>query len=168
MNLPPFNKFPTLSTEKIVLREILISDIPDIIEISFYDTKQAENVEQAMEMQERINQDYRSGNSIHWGISNRKTNKIMGTCGYYRGLETGTGELGCVLLPMYRGQGIMTNAMKLAIDFGLNKIELNHIIAITSKQNNSAIKLLDRLNFIKVDASPNDEIKFQFEAKLIE
>jgi ribosomal-protein-alanine N-acetyltransferase len=167
MNLPPFNIFPTLSTEKIMLREILISDIPDIVEISFYDAKQAENVEQAVEMQERINQDYRNGNSIHWGISNRTTNKIMGTCGYYRGLETGTGELGCILLPMFRGQGIMTNAMKLAIDFGLNKIELNRIIAITSRKNQSAIKLLDRLNFIKVDDSLNEEIKFEFEAKLI-
>ena len=106
---------------------------------------------------------------LHYNLTkiNRTTNKIMGTCGYYRGLETGTGELGCILLPMFRGQGIMTNAMKLAIDFGLNKIELNRIIAITSRKNQSAIKLLDRLNFIKVDDSLNEEIKFEFEAKLI-
>ena len=165
MNLPPYKKFPTLLSEKIMLREILISDIPDIIETSFYDGKQAENVDQAIEMQERINQDYRNGNSIHWGISNRKTNIIMGTCGFYRGFESGIGELGCVLLPIYRGQGIMTNAMELAIDFGLNKIDLNCIVAITSMQNNRAIKLLDRLNFIKVNTSLNDEIKFKFEAK---
>lgn len=166
MNLPPFNIFPTLSTEKIMLREILISDIPDIVEISFYNAKQAENLEQAIEMHERINQDYRNGNSIHWGISHRTTNKVMGTCGYYRGLETGTGELGCVLLPMFRGQGIMTNAMKLAIDFGLYKIELNRIMAITNKQNQSAIKLLNRLNFIKVDDLLNEEVKYEFKSQL--
>ncbi len=165
MNIPPFNKFPNLSTEKIMLRKILISDIPDIVEISFYDAKQAENVKQAIEMQERINQDYSKGSSIHWGIANRTTNKIMGTCGYYRGFETGTGELGCVLVPMFRGQGIMTDALKLAIDFGLNKIELNRIVAITSKQNHSMIRLLDRLNFIKVDDLQGEEIKFEVKLK---
>ena len=165
MNLPPYNKFPTLSTEKIMLKEILISDIPDIVEIMFYDGKQAENVKQALEMQERINQDYRNGNSIHWGIVNRATNKIMGTCGYYRGFETGTGELGCVLLPIFRGQGIMANALKLAIGFGLNKIKLNRIVAITNKQNHSAIKLFDRLNFTKIDDLQDEEIKFEVKLK---
>ena len=68
MNLPPFNKFPKLSSEKILLREILVVDIPDIVEISYYNGKQAENLTQAMDMQESINQDYILGNSIHWGI----------------------------------------------------------------------------------------------------
>jgi ribosomal-protein-alanine N-acetyltransferase len=60
----------------------------------------------------------------------------------------------------------MTNAMKLAIDFGLYKIELNRIMAITNKQNQSAIKLLDRLNFIKVDDLLNEEVKYEFKSQL--
>lgn len=30
--------------------------------------------------------------------------------GYYRGFENASGELGCVLLPQFRGQGFMTSA----------------------------------------------------------
>ncbi|MNL20180.1 Spermidine N(1)-acetyltransferase [compost metagenome] len=115
----------------------------------------------AIVMQERIDQDIRDGNSIHWGIIDHSTNKIVGTCGYYRGLDKGEGELGCVLLPQFRGQGFMTNAMQLAIDFGLNNLGLKRIWAITSNENIKAIKLLERLKFIKVVDLEDNEIEYE-------
>ena len=131
----------------------------DLLEISYYDAKQAANLTQAIEMQAKIDKDYDDGNSIHWGIEDISSNKIVGTCGYYRGFEKGEGELGCVLLKQFRGQSFMTNAMQLAIDFGLNNMELKRIWAITSKQNIKATKLLERLNFIKLTDLPDDEIE---------
>lgn len=164
MNLPPYQDFPIISDEKIRLRQIIASDLNNLLEISFYDAKQAKNVEQAIEMQAKIDKDYADGNSIHWGIEELSTNKIVGTCGYYRGLSKGEGELGCVLLSQFRGKGYMTNAMQLAIDFGFKNIGLNRIWAITSKQNNQAIKLLERLNFIKLTDLPDDEIEYELKS----
>lgn len=161
MKLPPYTTFPTIIAEKISLRQIQPSDINDIIEISFYDAIQATTLQQAIGMQDKINKDYRDGNSIHWGIAENLTNKIVGTCGYYRGLDKGAGELGCVLLPQYRGQGFMTLSMSLAIDFGINNIGLNRIYAITSRENNKARNLLDRLNFIKIVELEDDEIEYE-------
>lgn len=161
MKLPPFDLFPLISDGKIRLRQIISSDTKDLLEISYYDAKQAKNLAQAIEIQARIDKDYKEGSSIHWGIEDISTNKIVGTCGYYRGFSKGEGELGCVLLPQYRGQGFMTNAMQLVIDFGLKNMELKQIWAITSKQNYQAIKLLERLSFIKLTDLPNDEIEYQ-------
>lgn len=161
MILPPYDKFPSISDDKISLREIQFSDISDLIEISFYDAIQATTLQQATEMQIKINQDYIDGNSIHWGIANKLTNEIIGTCGYYRGLDKGEGELGCVLLPRYRGQGYMTPAMVLAIEFGLNNIGLKRIWAITTKQNEKAIKLIENLNFIKIADLDDNEIEYE-------
>ncbi|MCC9073220.1 GNAT family N-acetyltransferase [Flavobacterium sp. F-65] len=161
MKLPPYTSFPNITGDKISLRQILPSDIIDIIEISYYDAVQATTLEQATEMQAKINKDYTDGNSIHWGIAENTTNKIVGTCGYYRGLDVGAGELGCVLLPKYRGQGFMTSAMSLAIKFGNNHIGLNRIWAETSQENNNAIKLLERLNFIKTADLDNDYIEYE-------
>lgn len=166
MKLPPYKDFPMISGDKISLREIMPSDIEALIEISFYDAIQATTVEQAMEMQSKINQDYNDGNSIHWGIADNATNTILGTCGYYRGFDKEAGELGCVLLPQFRGKGYMTAAMQLAIDFGLNKMELKRIGAITSKQNESAIKLLERLHFIKISDLPDYEIAYEFQPNM--
>lgn len=92
----------------------------------------------------------------------------MGTCGYYRGLDNGEGELGCVLLPQFRGKGFMTAAMQLAVDFGLKNIRLKRIRAVTSRQNYKAIRLLGRLNFLKVKDLPHDEIEFELRTKRIE
>jgi len=97
MKLPPYDNFPSISDDKILLRQIQFSDINELIEISFYDAIQATTLNQATEMQTKINVDYLDGNSIHWGIVDKLTNKIVGTCGYYRGLDKGEGELGCIL-----------------------------------------------------------------------
>ncbi|MEA9411562.1 GNAT family N-acetyltransferase [Flavobacterium sp. PL02] len=161
MKLPPYNSFPNVIGDKISLRQILPSDLNDIIEISYYDAVQAKTLEQAAEMQAKIDKDYTDGNSIHWGIADNTTNKIVGTCGYYRGLDIGAGELGCVLLPQYRGQGFMTLAMTLAIEFGNNHIGLNRIWAETSQENQNAIKLLERLNFIKIGDLEDNHIEYE-------
>jgi ribosomal-protein-alanine N-acetyltransferase len=161
MRLPPYDIFPIIAGDRITLRQIMSSDIEDLIEISFYDAIQATTLQQATEMQGKINKDYIEGNSIHWGIADNLTNKIIGTCGYYRGLDQGTGELGCVLLPQYRGQGFMTSAMLLAIDFGINSIGLRRVWAITTKQNEKAIKLLEQLNFTKIADLDDNEIEYE-------
>lgn len=165
MKLPPYNHFPAISGKKVSLRQINFSDINSLIEISFYDSIQAVTLQQAVEMQNKIDTDYMNGNSIHWGVEDNLTNNIVGTCGYYRGFDKGAGELGCVLLPQYKGQGFITPAMQLAIEFGINSIELKRIWAITTKQNDKAIQLLKRLNFIKMADLPNDEIEFELNNK---
>ena len=166
MSVPPYDKFPSISDDKIMLRQIQFSDINDLIEISFYDAIQATTLKQATEMQTKINEDYTNGNSIHWGIADKLTNRIVGTCGYYRGLDKGEGELGCVLLPQLRGQGYMTSAMLLAIEFGLNRIGLKRIWAITTKQNVKAIKLIEKLNFIKIADLDNNEVEYELRQDL--
>jgi ribosomal-protein-alanine N-acetyltransferase len=160
LNLPPYNNFPTITGDKILLRQILLSDIPEIVEISFYNAKPATTTEQAIEMLEKINSDYNNGHTIHWGIFDVATNKIVGTCGYYRGFEHRTGELGCILLPLFRGMGYMTEALKSAISFGVNVIKLDRIIAVTTKQNSRAVKLLERLEFKKSADLQNDEVEY--------
>ena len=102
---------------------------------------------------------------MHWGIADNVANNIVGTCGYYRGLDKGEGELNYVLLPRYRGQGYMTSAMRLAIEFELTNICLKRIWAIASRQNEKAIKLLKKLNFIETANSNDNEIEYKLKQK---
>src|SRR5690606_3954149 len=103
INLPPYLRFPVLLHERIVLRQVFPADLKSLVEISYYDAVQAKTVEEAAEMQLRINLDYCAGGSIHWLITDNGSTNIVGTCGFYRGFENGEGELGCILLPAYRG-----------------------------------------------------------------
>jgi len=161
MKLFQYDNFPHVTGNRVSLRQILETDVEDLIEISFYDAVRAETAQQAVEMQVKINQDYLDGNSIHWGIADNVTHKIVGTCGYYRGLDKGEGELGCVLLPPYYSKGYMTAGMTLAIDFGLNTLGLKRIWAATGQQNGPAIKLLERLNFVKTADLDDGEIEYE-------
>ena len=160
MKLPPYETFPTLEADGLLLRSIQYADISNIVEISIYDGIQATSVEQAAAMQGKIDQDYQNGHSIHWGIVEKTSGRIVGTCGYYRGLDNGEGELGCVLLPQFRGQGFMTHALSLIIRFGLNHIGLKRIFAITTRQNSKAVQLLERLPFRKTGDLQNEEIVY--------
>lgn len=154
------NNYPELSDERILLRKVEAADIPALVPISFYDGIQASDVTMAMAMQAKIDQDLLNGNSFHWCIIDRLSGQVVGTCGYYRGLESGEGELGCVLLSPFRGKGYMSHAMRLAITFGQKSLRLGRIWAVTTKGNLQAIKLLERLNFIKT-ADHDDEIEYE-------
>lgn len=158
---PPYKNFPMLASEKIVLREILQTDIKDIIEISFYDGKQAVNENEAAKMQANIEEDYQKGDSIHWGIARKEDNLLIGTCGFYRGFAEEKGELGCVLMPNFQGKGYMTTALQLAIEFGIEKMQLSSIFAITSSKNEKAIRLLERLHFVKVENMKDDMLMYR-------
>lgn len=161
MKLPPYDIFPTISADNISLRQILKEDVEDLIEISFYDGIRATTLKQATEMLNKINKDYLNGNTVHWGIADNTINRIIGTCGYYRGFENGSGELGCVLLPQYQGRGFMTSAMSLAIAFGFKYMGLKRVAAVTTNQNKKAVKLLERLSFIKVAELEGDLIEYE-------
>lgn len=161
MNLPPYIEFPIVKGSRVSIRNIVPTDIPDLLEICYYDAVMAQSVDEAAEMQTKINRDYSVSNSIHWGIEENATGKIVGTCGYYRGFKNDAGELGCVLLPQFRGKGLMSAAMSLAIEFGLEQMGLERIWAATTSENLEAIKLLKRLCFTKNNALQDGEIIFE-------
>ncbi|MBD2721932.1 GNAT family N-acetyltransferase [Hymenobacter armeniacus] len=160
MNLPPFHSFPVLTSGTVLLRQVEPADASSLLEISFYDARPARNPGEAAQMQQKINADYRAGTGIHWVIVSSATAEVVGTVGYYRGFAHSVGELGCVLKPAFRGQGLMSQAMKLAIGFGLGTMLLSQVKAITGRQNAAAIRLLGRLGFRQTANLANDEVAY--------
>ncbi|MBK6373679.1 MAG: GNAT family N-acetyltransferase [Saprospiraceae bacterium] len=51
--------------------------------------------------------------------------------------------------PKYRGQGIMNLSIQLIVGFGLDIMGLNKISATTSLENKPALKLLEKLEFVR-------------------
>jgi ribosomal-protein-alanine N-acetyltransferase len=160
MNLPPYSLFPELSNGRLRLRAVTSADLESLMEISFYDAKPAKSIAEAAQMQQQIDYDYAAGNSIHWCMEELSTQRLVGTCGYYRGFDNNSGELCCVLRPAFYGRGYMTEAMKLAIGFGFQTIGLQKITAITSPHNENAIRLLKRLQFQQIALLAGDELMF--------
>jgi ribosomal-protein-alanine N-acetyltransferase len=154
-----FVDFPVLSSPRLLLRAVTPEDASALVEISYYDGIPAASEEQALEMLQKINSDYEQGNSIHWGICPNGQTEVAGTCGYYRGYKNNIGEIGYILRSKYRGKGIMTESVRLIVEFGLRDMKLNRVVAYTEKSNTGSINILKRLEFNEAK-SENEYLKF--------
>lgn len=149
-----FTTFPTLADERVVLRRITSADAAGLQAICVYDGVAATSERDALSMLIRIELDYQDGDTVHWGICLPGTTEVVGTCGFYRGYPDNTGEIGYVLKEAYRGQGIMTAALRLVITFGFDHLKLNRIVAYTNPTNAPSIAVLTRLGFQPVSVEP--------------
>jgi len=162
LSLPPYKSFPVLKDEMVIMREIIPADAADIVDISVYDGKWAVTPDDVLSILSKIENDYRQGNSIHWGVADATNGHIVGTCGFYRGIKYETGEIGFILKPEFSGKGYMTAAVNLVVNFGLNNIGLDKVIAITSTNNYKAKKLLIRVGFKTDHKVQNGYLRYEY------
>ena len=150
-----FQAFPYLETERLVLRRLHLADAESLFAIlsdeqvaRFYDDEAFTEISQAREQIEAWARGYDEWRVIRWGIVQRGTEKIIGTCGYY-GFHRwhGRGSLGYELARPYWRQGIMTEALAAIIGFGFREVGLNRIQAVLMPGNEASEKLLEKLGF---------------------
>ena len=156
-----FDSIPALSSERLNLREIAVADAKSIIAISVYDGVFAKTEKDVLDIFEKIHKNFVKGDSILWGICLKETDEIIGSCGYCRGYPSNVGEIGYVLREAYRGQGYMTEAAKLVVDFGLDVMKLDDVVAYTDSINAKSMSVLQRVGFQQVVNVDDDSCKFR-------
>ena len=155
-----FAELPVLTSDRLTLKEINHHDVASIVDISVYDDIVATNTTEAIHILEKINADVANGESLHWGIFLNDSSELVGTCGYYRGFDQNSGEIGYILHPSHRGRGLMTEAVKLMVTFGFDGLNLDTIVAYTSPENFASMAVLQRAGFKQVKSEQAD---FKFE-----
>jgi len=150
-----YSTFPQLETERLILRELqpgdaesLFTVLGDVNVTQFYDEDVFTDVSQAREQIEVWVSGFEARQCVRWGITQRKIDKIIGTCGYYgfHRLHKRVG-LGYELGQSVWRQGIMTEALGAIIKFGFKTIGLNRIEAVVMPENEGSVKLLEGLEF---------------------
>lgn len=150
-----FSPFPTLTTDRLVLRQLEISDDKDIFAHRSDDTVNTHlenfrhsSIEQTQAFIERVLNEISSGKTILWVISEKGNNRFIGTvCLWNISREECKAETGYTLDPAFHKMGYMNEALSKVISFGFNKILLRTIEAYTHKDNQASVKLLLRNNF---------------------
>jgi len=95
------------------------------------------------------NQDFEKREALYWVIENQETTTYLGSICLWHFSEDGTtAEIGYDLHPQSQGKGIMSEAMKIVIQYGFNTLGLKQIEAFTHKENVPSIRLLKRHHFI--------------------
>lgn len=142
-----FDEIPILVSDRLILRGVKASDASNIIDLAVYDGFFARNETDVLNILKKINANRAKGESIQWGICLKTNKEIIGLCSYHRGYPNNVGEIGYVLKEAYRGQGFMTEAVKLITNFGLNRLKLDNVVAYTDVTNITSISVLKRAGF---------------------
>ena len=150
-----FTPFPILTTERLNLRQLLITDEQEIFtlrsdsEINKYLDRQVSNtIDDARNFINRVNENVIKNDSIYWAITLNDRNILVGTiCLFGFSDENGKCEIGYELLTNFQGQGIMKEAIKKVINYAFNTIKVQRIEASLHRDNQSSIKLLDKFSF---------------------
>lgn len=118
---------------------------------------------------------YTHQRSIYWAIAHKRTNTIIGTCGYnnWSQLHHRT-EISYDLARDYWNKGIMTNALRKMIKFSVTEMGVKRIQATVTLQNKASIRVLEKLGFKRegilkhyayLHESPKDFYMYAYVAK---
>ncbi len=132
-----FTRLPELTTNRLILRAMRMSDARDIYEYScdpqvarhvLWDAHQ--NIHQTRAYIRYVLRQYRSGTPSSFCIVLKETGKVIGTIGFmWVSNENRSAEVGYSLSRSYWNQGYMTEALGEVIRFGFNTLNLNRIEA---------------------------------------
>jgi len=153
-----FSPFPLITTNRLVLREAVQADAPEIFFLrSDADVLQYINKEPMKTMEEaeayiRMISDAVGNNEyISWAMSLLEQPQVMiGSIALWRVMkEHYRAEIGYVLHPSYHRKGLMDEALKSVIDYGFNVMNLHSIEANINPQNEGSRKLLEKHGFVQ-------------------
>lgn len=150
-----FTPFPTLTTERLTLRQLSIDDQQNIFalrsdrEINKYlDREPSKTIEDAINFINKVNENIAKNDSLYWAITLKDKNILIGTiCLFSLSDENDNCEIGYELLTDFQGQGIMKEAVEKVIDYAFNTIKVKNIEAFFHRDNLNSIKLLEKFSF---------------------
>ncbi|MEE3954342.1 GNAT family protein [Peribacillus frigoritolerans] len=149
--------FPVLNTERLRLREILESDAEALFQClskdevtRFYGQDSLENVEQAKDIVAAFAKNYHEKRAVRWGIERKDTQELIGTIGFHaHSPKYRRAEIGYELHPAHWRKGFASEALKEAIAYGFNDLDLTRIGAVVFLENQPSSELLLKLGFIQ-------------------
>ena len=168
-----FTPFPKLTTERLTLRRLELSD--DNVLFKLRSDKEVnkylmrpipKDTEEVRALISKINNGINNNEWFYWIITLKENPVLIGTiCLWNFSADKTTAELGYELFPAFHGKGIMSEAIEKIIEYGFKELELNTMEAYTHKKNNSSTKLLQKYNFVqekgRIDKENSDNIIFK-------
>jgi len=156
-----------LETERLVLREIDERDDAFMLDllnqpsfIKYIGDRNVRNLEQSREfIESRYRKSYGENGFGLWAvelkvpdseIQNPKSkiqNPVIGICGFVKRDSLPDADIGFAFLPEFERKGYAFESADAVMKYGREKLGLNRVLAITTKDNESSGRLLAKLGF---------------------
>ncbi|MFM9986949.1 MAG: GNAT family N-acetyltransferase [Flavobacteriales bacterium] len=152
-----FDPFPEIVTERLKLCKLTNEFVEPFFRLRsendvmrYIERPRAQNLDDVHQFIANTEILHASEEGFTWAICTKAERTFIGIIGFYRlDKDIFRGELGYSMLPEFWGQGIMSEAIQAALDFGFNQIGFNSIEADINPDNAASAKILLRNGFLK-------------------
>jgi len=154
----PVERFPSLTTSRLTLREIVPTDAASLLAIHgdreamrWFGNDPITSLPEAEQLVKTFAY-WRKPPVLgtRWAIERDQDHRFIGTCGLFRWNRNWKScTLGYELARDTWGGGLMTEALQAALAWGFESMALNRIEAQVHPENAASLKLLERFGFVK-------------------
>jgi [ribosomal protein S5]-alanine N-acetyltransferase len=153
-----FSPFPSIETNRLLLRKPFIDGAADLFELrsnmevmKYVNRPIAKTINDAEELINRLLQILGNNEGINWFISTKENpSKVIGNIGIWQlKKEDYRGEIGYMLHPNYWRKGIIQEAIEATITYAFKEANFHSLEAKIHPLNIASAKVLEKTGFIK-------------------
>jgi ribosomal-protein-alanine N-acetyltransferase len=152
-----FHPFPSLETNRLLLREITMDDMEDMFTLRknmdvlrYLDRHPQQTIAEAQELIKKIIDGVEKNETIGWALCLKENPALIGTVSFHNTYrDHHRAEIGYMIHPDYWRQGFVNEAVVRAIDYGFNIMKLHSIEANVNPNNAGSIALLKKHGFVR-------------------
>ena len=152
-----FATFPTLETERFLLRQVTPDDVADIFHIlgspevvRHLGRPPMATMDEAVRRVQAYQTVFDDQEGIPWAITRRGEKQVIGTFVFWHLIpDHYRAEIGYILAPEWWGQGAATEAARAVLTFGFTTMGLHSAEAQTAPENAASRRVLEKLGFVK-------------------
>jgi RimJ/RimL family protein N-acetyltransferase len=157
-----------IETERLIIRELIESDAEFILDllnqpsfIKYIGDRNVRNVDEAKNFLEtRYRKSYEDNGYGLYLVELKENNASLGICGFVKRDNFQYADIGFAFLPQFKGKGYAFDSASALMKYGEEILGFKEVLAITTQDNDSSGRLLEKLNF-KFDElieMPNNEV----------
>jgi len=153
-----FRPFPRLETDRMILREMTKSDVPELFflrsdatVLKYLGREPAKNLSEVEAFIDLIKGNIDNGEGIQWALTLKdQPEKLIGTiCFWNMQKEHFRSEIGYALHPEHWSKGLMKEAILCVLDYGFATMKLHSVEARLAAANAASAAVLESTGFIK-------------------
>jgi [ribosomal protein S5]-alanine N-acetyltransferase len=154
----PFESFPRLETERLILRKIDIDkDIVDFFVLrsdpevmKYIPRKVATEHQEVIDLINAGNEGYERGEMMNLAMILKESKQFIGAVGLYRiNWDNHRSEIGYILNPLHSGKGYVQEACTALIKFAFEEVGFHSLEAVIHPDNHKSIHVVEKLDFVK-------------------
>jgi RimJ/RimL family protein N-acetyltransferase len=167
-----------LETERTILFELTKDDAGFMLDllnqpsfIKYIGDRNVRTFEESIEFIEtRYRKSYLDNGYGLYGVKLKEGQEVIGICGFVKRADLEFADIGFAFLPQFGKKGYAFETADAVMKYGEDVLGFEKVLAITTQDNESSVKLLDKLGFKfeKLIKMPTDENELNLFSKTAE